>query len=657
MDENWDLYKQTLTYNVATGPYQCLTTPWWIRARHKVYEPRHRCELEALNCGQDVFARIQADILAAESSIDIVTWGFDPGMVLVRNGLTENGLRYGDLLKQVASCTDKPVTVRLLLWHDDLMSHGKMKNNPGYYGGRFPTIGASAGYLSESHEKYNVAWFDDVRANKFPNIILRVREVPLQYKNTALAGEIYDIKVTGWLGTLYPTHHQKMVLIDYELPSRAVGYVMGHNSTTDFWDTAAHSFNDPLRETLYRKNPIETDLVSQLHAVVDDANDYFWEQTMPPERPRVSRKAERTNRFHREHAFTAKPYQDVSLRMQGPILYDLNHNFCQGWADSFVPNSAFMQALWMTPPGVMVAPLVKVAEAVLKLDSEVCPRLPTTDAAFIARREKVAWNAFKRAKGQHSAQLMRTQPMYGEKGIKECYANLTRRVQHYMFIQNQYVQYEAWATQLKKCVANLRAFGAGYTKPIYLFILTSTPETSGMDLPTYAVAKKLGQSHTMPVEHKEVEEKAKKRKAAMPITPNGLARQGINVVMGSLWTCKASPKSAADYEEIYIHAKVAIVDDAAFTIGSANLSVRSMALDSELNVLSQAQDVAYGLRTALFKQCTDDFGPSQFGDMESTFDKWLTLSKNNHVAMKMGQQLRGQLVQFHVNRKPGSPVM
>ena len=36
-----------------------------------------------------------------------------------------------------------------------------------------------------------------------------------------------------------------------------------------------------------------------------------------------------------------------------------------------------------------------------------------------------------------------------------------------------------------------------------------------------------------------------------------------------------------------------IVGDAAFTVGSGSLNVLSMALDSELNLLSQAKDVAF----------------------------------------------------------------
>jgi phosphatidylserine/phosphatidylglycerophosphate/cardiolipin synthase-like enzyme len=127
--------------------------------------------------------------------------------------------------------------------------------------------------------------------------------------------------------------------------------------------------------------------------------------------------------------------------------------------------------------------------------------------------------------------------------------------------------------------------------------------------------------------------------------------------MASMWSGAEQPRSTKDYEETYIHAKVAIVDDAAFTVGSANLNVRSMALDSELNLLSQAKDVAFDLRRKLFKQCTNNAGPAQFGDMEETFKKWLGLMQDNTKAMANGSPLSGQIANFHVDRQPGPPVI
>jgi phosphatidylserine/phosphatidylglycerophosphate/cardiolipin synthase-like enzyme len=659
LHDNAPLYVVKRCYHAATGPYECHTKHWWIKtSRHRVFDPRHDCSLEVLNCGEAVFGRIHHDILAARNTIDIITWGFDPGMVLIRSGSAENGIRYGDLLKQAATRSHDPVIVRLLVWHDDVFAHLKMRNNPAYYGSRFPTIKAPAGYLETEHERYNASWFDEVLAGKIPNIRLHARKVPVRYRDSSLAGEVYASSPGGYVGSLYATHHQKMVLIDYESPQEAVGYVMGHNSVTDFWDTAAHTFRDPRRETLYRKNPKE--ITSQVDAALDDASHFFYDSLYPGRTDKPSRRQERMIKFMEEHAFTAKPYQDVSMRVRGPVLFDLNHNFCEGWSESRLASSMMRHSFSVVEA---VLPVLATAYAAAKkmLDApdlsakEEQAVLKDPDEGFIGRRKQLAPAAFKLKHGPHSAQLLRTQPMHDEKGIKECYANLTRQMERYIFIQNQYIQYEEWATYLIECVQRLRK--DGYTKPINVFILTSTPESDGMDLPTYAVAKKLGQSRTMVYEHNEAVALAKQGKAPMPISPQMLSKSGINVVMGSLWTCAPAPKSQDDYEEIYIHAKVAIVDDAAFTIGSANLNVRSMALDSELNVLSQAMDVAFQTRRELFFQCAGSHGPEQFGDMADSLKDWKQLAVDNLAAKEKIGPLTSRIVAFHVNRKPGPPVI
>ena len=439
-----------------------------------------------------------------------------------------------------------------------------------------------------------------------------------------------------------------MILIDYETPARAIGYVMGHNSTTDFWDTAEHRFKDSRRETLYTQDPNKA--VGQFDKVMDEAIDSYERQMQRMMgRPEQSsqRSAQRHYELHKKHAFTAKPYQDVSLRVRGSVLYDLNHNFCSGWIESQMGAPELSNAIWMTPPVMMGGPHPAAAKAASKQAEKVL--------AIEKSRQHLKPAGFALKNCHHSAQLLRTYPAYQEKSIKECYANLTRLTHHYIFIQNQYIQYEDWATYLIACVAKLRQ--AGYVKPIYVFIVTSTPERDGMDLATYDVAVQLANSGTMKVEHQESMKRAKQGKAKKPITAAGLEKQGIRALMGSMWSGAEQPQSTKDYEETYIHAKVAIVDDAAFTVGSANLNVRSMALDSELNLLSQAMDVAFDLRKKLFQQCINHAGPAHFGDMRETFKKWVDLMDDNSTAMSNGSPLIGQIANFHVDRKPGAPLI
>jgi phosphatidylserine/phosphatidylglycerophosphate/cardiolipin synthase-like enzyme len=425
-----------------------------------------------------------------------------------------------------------------------------------------------------------------------------------------------------------------MMLIDYMQPEKAVGYVMGHNSTTDFWDTAEHRFEDARRETLYKVHPSKAS--DQWKDAVDDAYDYYLQmQSQDPQRgPSIRQR--RIEAFCRKHGFTAKPYQDVSLRVRGPILYDLNHNFCQAWSEcKLAPETS-----------------TRIMDPAATIFERSAQDKPDT---FISERKRILLENFPRYATNHSAQLMRTHPVYKEKHIKECYANLNRQVMHYMFIQNQYLQYETWAEHLVECMRRMRA--GGYEEKVYLFILTSTPESDGMDLPTHDVVKILGHSDSMPYEHADELAAAKKGERPKPPDFTALENEGINVVIGSLWCCAAQPRLPKHYEEIYIHAKVAIVDDAAFTIGSANLNVRSMAMDSELNILSNALDVAYQLRTELFQRCTGSPGPGQFQDMDETFKEWRDIASDNYVRKSSILPLTSELCRFNVQRRPGSRII
>jgi len=56
------------------------------------------------------------------------------------------------------------------------------------------------------------------------------------------------------------------------------------------------------------------------------------------------------------------------------------------------------------------------------------------------------------------------------------------------------------------------------------------------------------------------------------------------------------------YHPIYLHAKVAVVDDEWLSVGSANLNRRGLATDSEMNVQSIAPTVARALRIRLWAE-------------------------------------------------------
>ncbi len=130
-------------------------------------------------------------------------------------------------------------------------------------------------------------------------------------------------------------------------------------------------------------------------------------------------------------------------------------------------------------------------------------------------------------------------------------------------------------------------------------------------------------------------------------------------------------KVASRYRKIYIHSKLMIIDDAMFTLGSANLNQRSMHTDSEINVASDDYTLATDLRQRVWKlhstangQDTDRIknkyngvlaqtlagGDGSQKAIENTFTKWKEISQENLKNKKRGLPIHGYIVKFQDKR-------
>lgn len=85
-----------------------------------------------------------------------------------------------------------------------------------------------------------------------------------------------------------------------------------------------------------------------------------------------------------------------------------------------------------------------------------------------------------------------------------------------------------------------------------------------------------------------------------------LAPRAIERGLLHLYTLGCSYRQDGDdyavYRSIYVHAKVAVVDDLWLTIGSANLNNRGMCDDTEANVIVMHPEIAQGLRMLLMAE-------------------------------------------------------
>lgn len=443
--------------------------------------------------------------------------------------------------------------VRLLIWHDPLGS-AVQNNMPGY-----TAEIKKPSQFSEAKWDYCVAWWAQVR-RLVPNLSVRLRRG--DDAKAKESGRKYFPGAQGslekWLLETQATHHQKPILIDYEAAgnpgARPVGYVMGLNSITDYWDTRAHLHQEPLRENSY--GPVNHGSLLE------------------------NRQAALENR---------QPLRDYAIRVEGEALHCLNRNFSSAWERAEIFSAGRFGHLAPHRAAIRPAQLVP-------------------------------------AQAQHRVQIVRTQPEENDATILEAYLLATANARKYLYVENQYFQLAEWASFLKKlrqdylkmaCKAKARPEDMG---PLYLFVVIPQPEDDGMVPRTYDTLAELGEAERMAGYHQAVQAhqapphpeqnpsladqlafpfKVMRREAQgddvrrsaqlkLPaLQKKELEEAGIKVLVAMLSTFNAlgqrtDPKSR--YRPIYIHSKLLMVDDVFTTLGSANLNIRSMAVDSEINL-------------------------------------------------------------------------
>lgn len=622
---------------VLRGNMTCKLTPPWFLDRSE-YEPdQGSCKL--LINGQEAFGEVYKAIAAAKKSVCIICWGFQPSMFFIRDG---KSLSIGQLLEKKAA---EGVIVRVLCWafkFDLAMPFLLMpsrpvnvagfpygldeSNNPGRWDNRIYDMPASS---TERQHAYDVAWYDrydedqevgDVIAKKIEKILGSKKAKNLIFigrgfdrtDRARLAGKDYDdkgvTKTTRAALSAAPSHHQKMVLVDYELPYEATAFVMGHNMLDGYWDDNKHS---ALPRTLYHTGK-------------------------PDPQPNVV-------------ANGKVPLHDFSTRITGPLIAGAFHNFADAWH---------------------------------KERGELLKPGPFEDYAI----RKDADNPWV------MGQILRTQPQYKKEDIKKLYLQAVTNATQYIHIENQYFR---WPPLAEKILESARKQVEGGRKPeehgsLYLFVITNSSD-AGVGkgtVNTYRMLDMLGRSDRIPgvarqekmedldariARAKRAEMDAATVQASLPITPQmpEVARKRLEEARKRQEEAKAKTealkkereklqndktgetiqpenrpglkthistlvapdtKAGEAWMEVYIHAKLMIIDDCFLTIGSTNINTRSMQVDSELNITHHRPEVTGPIRRRLW----DDHSKGQSGQepmgqegMAAAYEQWGKIMKQN----------------------------
>lgn len=635
-------------------------------------------------CGQEGFGSIAADIAKAKHGIDMTCWGFDPGMMLVRNGgKWDEKQTFGYLLEQAAA---KPgMIVRVLVWYSTLGS-AKQSNMPGYgpgplsmttssmdslaAGGDMPAPFISHDDDGARHWDYNVAWYSRHTSAGKHGITVRTRDGDSTAIQTSLATErdkpspVKDNLMMSEKGLLenHGTHHQKSIIIDFTPPSGGIAYVMGLNSQTEYWDTRKHEINDDKREAQGGPDAMAKGFTRM------------------------------------------KPYQDYASRIEGGAVQYVYGNFGRAWERA----------------GGKDTPTT---------DARLAPVGQVTTSADVAKANAALLNRCAAGRVVR-LQVLRTQPEEREKTIKDFYVHSTTVAQNYLYLENQYFFYQEWADDLLKTrkeqtsdwktllAATKHASVKDRVKPkdkpmLHLFVVIPEPEADEMIPRTYDTLKTLGQENTMYdkaydkngkqidlgqdglMRLRQQQQAAyavnksaydKTLKAIQDRYRNGTAHDregmgmgpppvnptpedraayhalsiekksesnlaftyGLRVSVAMLYTSGIT-KKGMQYRDIYIHSKLMIVDDGAFTLGSANLNQRSMSVDSEINVACDCPLTTPEFREKVFGQHTNGTitGGSGQDAAGKAFNDWIKLMNANLVVRQKGKaNLNGFLLPF-----------
>ena len=631
-------------------------------------QPVH-ATFKALVNGEEAFGALYDKIANAKHSIDIAIWGFQPSMYFKRDG---KSLRIGDLLIKKAL---EGVKVRVLVWSMwlDAQTRNPLSSDSANLGNRNAIgYGRPVKEISKEQMEYDHLWYKAIEGEfhlKYENIrnsmdddsetaaklidnwekeykekwpyLWKIssdknRSKKIQYKNRRITffngfgkflkkGEVYADKNLPWkaelLLQLTSSHHQKMVLIDYENAQKAVGFVMEHNMIDNYWDSSTHIYGN-LKAGNVGKN-VNT------------------------------------------------PLQDVSSIVTGQVLWDLNYNFCQSWdrngffdnrgnydkSENLTKNRSGIQRTNFQPnPNLGNNGTVLNAQIVRTFDSPrvkdimkvYLKNIKQTTSYLYTENQYFRWPALVEEFLAHWKTMRQGRPgpihwfvvtNSSDGGIGDGTFNTNSMLK--LLGRQDVMPNVARNVRLEELEAEKKRIS-----------LTNIRGTLGIPAPldktTEARLKKLNEQIAA---HKKAVEEAKRKVEKKEDIPEPEEDRQFTQKLG--YELKDTPGIKAHictlvadnaWQEVYVHSKVTIMDDTFTIISSANLNTRSMEKDTELGIILQTGEVARDLRKRLWSLHTKKnaaANPDSMHDYNvamNAFYVWGRLIKNNLDEKRKGNK-------------------
>jgi phosphatidylserine/phosphatidylglycerophosphate/cardiolipin synthase-like enzyme len=354
---------------------------------------------------------------------------------------------------------------------------------------------------------------------------------------------------------------QVNVLLWNSLPLPAYSHYYPHSTcralrevgVTCLLDNSARGILHHLAESLHQKLSVIDSrwaLVGGIDPMVEKNHDFDrWDTSDHPFFTELRQTAEGT---------TPHPWHDVHALIEGPAVADVEYNFRQRW------------------------------NAVVKR-YERWHILPEKRRFYRQARVQPC-DPPQAVQGTSVVQIARTIPRYTYhfqprvvQGIAQLYMQAIRNARHFIYLENQYLWVRA------------------YTGLDIPFLGKDSPEMEQVMRELIAALRRGVRVALVLPDHPAP------GRAFSDTSIARIRREVPQAVTEGRFMafCLGTSTHRADgekYRPIYVHAKVAIVDDLWATVGSANLNNRGLRDDVEINVATLDADLAYSLRLRLWAE-------------------------------------------------------
>jgi phosphatidylserine/phosphatidylglycerophosphate/cardiolipin synthase-like enzyme len=252
-----------------------------------------------------------------------------------------------------------------------------------------------------------------------------------------------------------------------------------------------------------------------------------------------------------ERGTPAHPWHDAHARIEGPAVVDVLTNIVQRWREVAARHHKpeWPVSLDMTPP-----PAIHDG-----VPAQIVRTIPPQTYDFAPK---------------------------GIATIKEAYIAALAQARRFVYVENQYIWPEvfvgldrlAWGERSPDAMEVLEALAAALSRGVAVSIVLPDHPNCGRRFTDGGIAW--------------LRQRA----------PSAAASGKLGVFTLGSSENDASLPGGVLYRPVYVHAKVMIVDDQWWTVGSANLNSRGMRSDAEINVVSLSPATARELRLSLWAE-------------------------------------------------------